>query len=480
VTGGAAPVAARRLLVVSDSDSYTKWGAALASSLPEGWQAELALLLTDVLPSRRQLAAALAGTTWAEPDQRHGPAVAGAAADPTVHGARAPRHVHLDELARLVRELRPDAVLLAFRGPLVRVTAGVLQELDDRPVLIAGFPGLTIPAVPKAIIYREQVDLVVLHSRREVREFTRLAADLPWAPRFGLATLPFLQAGAVDASAAPAPDPEGDVVFAVQAKVPATREERVHLVGVLAEAARRQPARRFIVKVRAVAGEAQTHAETYDLAELMRDPAVARELGFTLPPNLLIQDGPMSAHLARAAALVTVSSTAVLEAIAAGVPALLLDDYGVGPKQLNVVFEGSGLFGDGSALAAGEWRQPEPAWLDDNYFHGAAADDWVDRLTELVTARSAAPLPVLPRRHNLTGGALRRAFERKRMLGPYDRTLLGGASMLVAVPTRAALRAARRVRSRLTGQTPVDPSQPVAEARATARAATRQEHASRP
>jgi hypothetical protein len=498
------------MLVVSDSDSYTKWGAALASRLPEGWHADLALVLSDVLPSERQLASALAGTKWAaaaSPSpgsseaatvgrsrpgsetsseirmpisrQREAELADGSAltvARPS-SGGQAPRRVHLDELAGLVRELRPDAVLLAFRGPLVRVAVGVLHGLEDRPVLIAGFPGLTIPAVPKAIIYREQVDLVVLHSRREVREFTRLAADLPWAPRFGLATLPFLQTRAADASAAPARNPDGDVVFAVQAKVPSTREERVHLIGVLAEAARRRPARRFIVKVRAQAGEAQTHAETFDLAGLMRDPAVTRELGFTLPANLLIEDGPMAAHLARAAALVTVSSTAVLEAIAAGVPALLLDDYGVGPKQLNVVFDGSGLFGDGAALAAGEWRQPEPEWLDDNYFHGPEADDWVVQLTELVAERSAAPLPVLPRRHNLTGGKLRRAFERKRMLGPYDRTLLGGASMVVAVPSRAALRAARRLRARLTGQTTVDPSQPVAEARAAERIAVGQEPA---
>lgn len=416
-------------------------------------------------------------------------------------GGRDPRRVHLDDLATLIRELRPDAVLLAFRGPLVRVAAGVLQQLDDRPVLLAGFPGLTIPAVPKAIIYREQVDLVILHSRREVREFRRLAADLPAAPRFGLATLPFLprRADAADATRSSADadpvnpaDPvetgcnerqsvaaltdradTGDVIFAVQAKVPASREERVHLVGVLAEAARRQPRRRFVVKVRARAGEAQTHAEAFDLGELVRDPAVARELGFTLPPNLLVEDGPMSAHLARAAALVTVSSTAVLEAIAAGVPALLLDDYGLGPKQINEAFVGSGLFGDGEALAAGDWRQPDPAWLEDNYFHGASADDWGQQLAALVAERSAAPLPALPRRHNRTGGALRRAFERKRMLGSYDRSLLGAASLLVAIPSRTALRAARRLRSRLTGRPAADPSQPATEARATADAAAR-------
>ncbi|MRG61063.1 hypothetical protein GE115_14495 [Agromyces sp. CFH 90414] len=422
-----AEAAQRRLLVVSDSDSYTKWGAALASRLPGGWHADLAVLATDVGPSPRQLASALADTRWA---------------------TDAPHRVHLDDLAGLVGELRPDAVLLALRGPLVRVTAPVLHALADRPVLVSGFPGLTIPAVPKAIIYREQVDLVVLHSRREVRDFAALAAGLPAAPAFGLASLAFL----ADAAAVERRADASDVVFAVQAKVPATREERIALVGILGEAARRRPNRRLVVKVRARAGEAQTHAEEHDLAELIADPEVTRELGFTLPPNLVVEDGPMTAHLARAEALVTVSSTAVLEAIAAGVPALLLDDFGVGPKQLNTVFEGSGLFGDGQALAAGEWRTPDPAWLDDNYFHDPADDDWLARLAELLEARDAAPLPVLVRRHNLTGGALRRAFERKKMLGSHDGSALGAVAMGVAIPVRGTVRLARRVVRQLRGQ----------------------------
>ncbi|WP_127794125.1 DUF6716 putative glycosyltransferase [Agromyces sp. LHK192] len=435
---GVAPDAAsRHLLVVGDTDSYLKWGAALATRLPAGWRSDLAILATDVRPSARQLAAALTGTRWA---------------------TDAPHRVHLADLAALVAELRPDAVLLALRGPLVRVVAPHLHALPDRPVLVSGFPGLTIPAVPKATIYREQVDLVVLHSRREVRDFTGVAQALPQRPRFALGTLPFLADAAAASAAAAAPatgsmrGPEAsDIVFAVQAKVPATRDERVALVGILGETARRNPSRRVVVKVRARAGEAQTHLEEFDLGELIADPAVHRELGFTLPANLVIEDGPMAAHLARAAALVTVSSTAVLEAIAAGVPALLLDDFGIGPKQINVVFAGSGLFGDGAALAAGDWRLPEPAWLDDNYFHPASDDDWLVALDELIVERTAAPLPALERRHNLTGGALRRAFERRKMLGSEDREPLGTVAMAFAIPARGAVRAVRRARRVLAG-----------------------------
>lgn len=419
------------LLVVADTDSYVKWGAALASRLPGSWHTELVVLQTPAAPSARQLRVALAGTGFT-----------------TDHA----RTVDLTELAELVDARRPDAVLLALRGPLVRVVVPAIGGSPHRPVLVSGFPGLTIPAEPKAVVYREQVDLIVLHSRREVREFganaIRLGID---TVEFGLATLPFLATtseettGGAEGGSAPDVALGTDLVFAAQAKVPAERADRVRMLGWLADAARRRPNRRVVVKVRARAGEAQTHAETHDYADLLADAAVRAELGGTLPPNLVVEDGPMGEHLSHAAMLVTVSSTAVLEAVARGVPALVIDEFGVDPKLINTVFDGSGLFGSAAALIEGEARHPRPEWLGDNYFHGSEAEDWLLRLDALVARRRAAGLVLAARRHNLAGGALRRAFERKRMLGVYDRSIGGRLAMMVAVPTRWVVRRARRV-----------------------------------
>ncbi|MDR6906815.1 hypothetical protein J2X63_002501 [Agromyces sp. 3263] len=431
------------LLVVADTDSYVKWGAALASQLPDEWEARLVVVATPAQPSARQLRVALAGTRFAP-------------ADVAV--------VELDALGDLVDGLRPDAVLLALRGPLVRVVVPVVGERAGRPVIATGFPGLTIPAARKAVIYRERTDLIVLHSRREVREFRAIADELGVPVGLGLATLPFLRVAARELEPAaarsrpPAPAPNGperirpertDLVFAAQAKVPSERDDRVRLLGWLADAARRRPNRRVVVKVRARAGEAQTHAESWDYADLLADPTVRAQLGGSMPPNLVVEDGPMAEHLARASALVTVSSTAVLEAIAEGVPALVVDEFGVGPRLINTVFVGSGLFGGADDVAAGAARDPDPAWLDDNYFHGPAADDWLARLVELVERRRVEPLPLPPRRHNRVGGAVRRAYERRRMLGPHDRSPGGAAAMVVALPVRWVVRRMHRVRAAL-------------------------------
>lgn len=410
-----------RLLVVADSDSYAKWGAALASRVPDGWASELVVLRTPVEPSARQLRAALAGSVFAP---------------------ESVRSLGLDELVRRIEASRPDVVLLSLRGPLVRVVAPLLGGGERRPVLVSGMPGLTIPAEPKAIVYREQVDLIVLHSRREVREFTANAGALGVPMAFGLSTLPFLpepraSQGADDAA------PPSELVFAAQAKVPAEREERVRMLAALADAARRRPERRVVVKVRARRGEAQTHAEAFDYAELLEDAEVRRSIG-GVPPNLVVEDGPMGEQLRRAGLLVTVSSTAVLEAIASGVSAVAVDDFGVGPKLINTVFEGSGLFGGVDDVAAWAGRLPDRAWLADNYFHGRDADDWTDGLAGLLERRAAGPFPLPVRRHNLSGGALRRAFERKRMLGEFDRSALGAVSVLVAIPARWVVRRLRR------------------------------------
>lgn len=431
--------AARRLLVVGDSDSYVKWGAALASTLPGGWTSRLVVVASPVQPSPRQLVHALAGTRFAPEHARVLP----------LDGR--PGRAGLDEE---LDDFDPHAVLLALRGPFVRVVAPRLLSRRNRPVLVSGFPGLTIPAVPKAVIYREQTDLVVLHSRREVREFRANAAELGVDRMFGLATLPFLAGASAGGAPTQTPAPDArtsastddaapartDVVFAAQAKVPVAREDRLAVLAALAELARREPRRRVVVKVRARAGEAQTHDEAHDYAGLVADLAAAGGM----PQNLVVEDGPMAGHLARAGALVTVSSTAALEAIALDIPTLLIDDFGVSPGMINTVFEGAGLFGSTDDLSAGRFFRAEPGWLADNYFHGAGADDWAARLAALVEAREIVPLRELERRHDLSGGALRTAFERRRMLGGHDRTLSGALAWGVGVPARGVVRRIRR------------------------------------
>jgi len=405
-------------------------GRALAATMPSDWETAVLVLATPVLPSAAQLDAALAGT------------------------GRSPEStaiVSLGSLARRIEALKPDLVLIATRGPVVRVIIRAIASLRGRrPVLVTGLPGLTIPAVRKAIAYRSQADLVVLHSKREIRDFTALALEMGVDQRFGLARLPFIPN--TDAGGTPG----GDIVFAAQAKVPGPREDRLALLGWLAETARRHPERRVVVKVRAVTGEQQTHAETYSYADLMQ------ELTPPPPQNLVVEGGPMAEHLARAGAVVTVSSTAAIEAAALGIPTLVLEDFGVSAAMINLVFVGSGLLGGRDDLVSGRFKSVDPAWGDENYLH--TDDDglgWLDQAHELLARRDTEPFPLKPQRIGRVGWGLRRAWERKNALGPYDVTLSGQLALVVGVPARWGVRRIRRLYRALARVRGAEPAEPV-------------------
>jgi hypothetical protein len=401
----------RRIVAVADTDSYVKWAAALLATLPAEWDASLLVLDTPLVVSDAQLAAALSGSG--------------------LPPGRVTR-VRWEELAPAVRRADADAVLLAARGPLVRVLAREMAALDPRPVMVTGLPGISIPATRKAISYRTQCDLFVLHSRRECRDFSALAREKGMPQRFALASLPFARRSAQTG-------PTGtDLVFAAQAKVPAQREDRLRIARLLRQAALADPSRRVVVKLRASRGEQQTHAERDAYPELLAT------LG-PLPPNLVVSTRAMGHALSSAEGLVTVSSTAAVEAVGRGIPVIALDLFGVGPELINEVLADAGLLGGEEDVVARRFRHPAPQWLGDNYFHDPAEDDWIARAARLIEARDAgllAPRAPLARR----GGALRDAWERASVLGGRDRSVGGVVALAIGVPARAVVRTARRAR----------------------------------
>jgi putative glycosyltransferase DUF6716 len=398
-----------KFIAIADSDSYLKWAAAFLGALPDGTERELILIETPVLPSAAQREAALAV------------------------GGVAPERLFSLPLADLLGALRresPDAVLIALRGPVAAVLIRMIAELPDRPVIVTGLPGISIPATRKALAFRRQADLFVLHSRREIREFTAMSRVYGWTHRFALATLPFVERRTGPAGT--------DLVFAAQALVPPTLDDRARVLRMLIAAAREDPSRRVVIKVRGLAGDRQTHDEVVGYPELLTSIADP-------PANLVVSTAAMSIALNTAQGLMTVSSTAAIEAIARGIPVIALDVFGIGPQLINPVFEGSGLFGGADAVVRREFRHPAPAWLDDNYFHPAEDDDVAPQLEALVAARRHGVLPARePARK--AGGRLRLAWDRKRAFGESDRTVSGAVALAVGTPARATVIAARRVK----------------------------------
>ena len=382
-----------RVLAIADSDSYLKWAAWLLDGAPPDWTASLVVVSSPTSPTPEQVAAALHGTRYAEV---------------------ADRPWTLPRIVATVRRQRPDVVLLACTGPVVEVVADAVIALSTpRPVLVAGLPGISVPATERAVRHRRAVDVLVVHSHRERRDFADLAARGWPRPMVGLARLPFVR----DEPTAPMPTapmptapmptapmptashglgrarqqragaaPRRTVVFAPQAKVPPRKVDRVRiLIGLDALAAQRTDLD-VVVKVRAWASEPQTHRERYPY-DLLWDELVTA--GVVRPDALGFASGSMAEALEQAAAFVTVSSTAALESIARQVPTLVLGDFGVNARMINVVFEGSGLIGTLDDLAAGSFSAPDPRWCRANYFHSPQDEDWL----ALVARAALRPRP---------------------------------------------------------------------------------------
>ena len=297
-----------RVLAISDSDSYLKWSAATLRALPASWSSTQVVVKNPVLPSAEQARTA-----------------AGRPVSVLAYSAL---------LRRLQRE-RPDVVLLAASGPVVAaLTAAPALRAADRPVLVTGLPGISVPATPRAITLRAGCDLFLLHSHREVAEFTALAAELGVPHTFGLATLPFLAAwpagrrrptGRTGRWCSP-PRPRCPCAARTGSRSCwpwPRRARRSSSSGPSAPSGRRTTSR------------GRTRSCT---------PPWSRTAGLE-SDALHFAAGPMTEALAGARGLVTVSSTAALEAMAVGLPVLTLSDFGVGAEMINTVFEGSGCLG---------------------------------------------------------------------------------------------------------------------------------------
>ncbi|MEV4458527.1 DUF6716 putative glycosyltransferase [Microbispora sp. NPDC049633] len=378
-----------RLLAVADSDSYLKWAAGLLDATPRDWVTELAVVRTPIAPSAAQIAAAVSGTRTR--------------ALPPVLPAR--------QLRRAAERFRPDVVLLACTGPVVDALAAETPAgLRPRPVLVSGLPGISVPATEKAWLFRSGCDLFVVHSGREVAEFSGIGTRLGGGGEVALARLPYLDLLSREPGAGGTGGVRDRVVFATQAKVPRRREERERILLALAELGRARPDLDVVVKLRARDDERQTHNERHHYERLW----TALEAEGRVPAGAVrFAAGPMHEHLSHAAGFVTVSSTAALEAIAANVPLLVLSDFGVSAEMINLVFEGSGCLGTLDDLAKADFRVPAEEWCRANYFHDPSAGDWTGRVAALVAAARAGTLE--PARSLLDGPEHAAARRRARL-----------------------------------------------------------------
>ncbi|WP_436992967.1 DUF6716 putative glycosyltransferase [Streptomyces sp. enrichment culture] len=322
-----------RIAVLADSDTRWKWGALTARRLaPQPSPAAPGItgyaLRGRATPTARQLAEAGLGT---------------------------PREVTGAQFLRAVREEAYDVVVLALVGGTVQALLHGLAALPAprRPVVVTGYVGVVYEKLADGLLLRHGADVVLANSPYDARRFRAVYEGVGADPSAVVeARLPFLGG----APHRPVPG-RHTVVFAAQPSVPASRADRLYLLRRLAGHARLHPEREVLLKLRSRPGEHTTHIEELPYQKLART--------LPLPPNARLVYGNMGAVLDRTDLLVTVSSTAALEALHRGVPTAVLTDLGVREALGNHHFVGSGLLTSWDRLDAGEEPVPDPAWLAD-------------------------------------------------------------------------------------------------------------------
>ncbi|MFD4372668.1 DUF6716 putative glycosyltransferase [Streptomyces sp. NPDC058486] len=365
-----------RVAVLADSDTRWKWGALTArritaadtetpgsTSEPTGF-----VLRGRATPTARQLAETGASTA-------------------------APREVTGAEFLREVRDAeargeRYDVVVLALVGGTVRAVLQGLADLglDRRPVIVTGYVGVVYEKLADGLLLRHGADVVLANSRHDADRFRAVYEGVGAGSESVVeAALPFL------GGAPHRPEPGRDtLVFAAQPSVPVTRAERAYVLERLVRHARLHPEREVLLKLRSKPGEHTTHLEEHPYQRLVRD--------LDPPANFRLVYGHMGEVLDRTDLLVTVSSTAALEALHRRIPTAILTDCGVREVNGNHHFIGSGLltsFDRLDRLDRGEAPEPDEEWLARQ---GVASDGGYDSAFDAAREKVATllALPELP------------------------------------------------------------------------------------
>lgn len=328
------PTTQRHLLVVAAYDSQLKWAVGLAREFPsDEW--------TWTVAAPADYRTALSSDQIA------------------AIGCPEPELLAWADLLAAARTA--DCVVLALQGQLVERFTDEMALLrraepaDREPVVVTGWVGIVIEKLVAGYLDRAGSDLVAVNSADNLREFENAARLL------GLPLDNLLLTGLPLLPARPAARREGPirtVVFADQPTIPTQRWDRAYVYQRLIDYATAHPERRVLLKPRHRPWESTFHRMDHHpeqvLAELPKPPS-----------NFALTYEPITELLPSTDLMLTVSSTAGLEAVAAGVRTAFIADLGVHEKHGNQVLLNSGLITTFDDLIADRVPNPQQAWLDD-------------------------------------------------------------------------------------------------------------------
>ncbi|WP_172300532.1 DUF6716 putative glycosyltransferase [Pseudoruegeria sp. HB172150] len=236
-----------------------------------------------------------------------------------------------------------------------------LRHMAGRPCVIAFQGGLDFDP-ERGFANRSRTDSLFIVPKGDIARYRAVAERLDAGAQYlGFGHPTFL---------GPPPVPEDlaarrDVVFFAQALSPATRAGRLFVLRMLAAVARAHPERTVWIKLRHLPHENRDHLHREELPY----PELIAALPGPCPANLRLTAEPMDDVLARAGIGITCTSTAAVDLVRAGVPALVFLDYAenyLDPlvPPMRRLFAESGLIAGVEEVLQLCPKTPETPWLE--------------------------------------------------------------------------------------------------------------------
>ena len=279
----------------------------------------------------------------------------------------------------LERAVASDVVICGLSGPFtLRFTVDLAASVvagEPGPVVVTGWVGVIIEKITAGYLDRVGSDIVAVNCVDDLEHFVTVAQQLDLSSdNLLLSGLPILGSTAAPQRS----DPVRCVLFADQPTVPGPAPERLYLYRRLIDYAYAHPEREVLLKPRHRPGEDTFHTMKHHPEDLLS--------GTESPANFRIDYTPISEILPRVDLLLTMSSTACLEAVGSGCRVGLVLDLGVHERYGNHVFLASGLLRTFDQLIADDLGAPERSWLGSYFFDrpGTATEQIVDRVEKLI------------------------------------------------------------------------------------------------
>lgn len=297
-------------------------------------------------------------------------------------------------------------------------------HVKKRPIVIVGFIGIAMDPLLSAITTRQGADIICVNTKRDYQN------ALEVCQKMGFDTSAIVQTGYPMAkkqsprNLKTLPNSGRRIVFATQPHWP-NLNERIYILWKLVEAASRYPHDTFIVKLRLPPNGRSIHMERYHYEVLFNRMRVQK------PDNLVFQYGNMQSVLDETDILLTVSSTAVVEAIARDIPIAIIRDFGMRNEIGLEHFCGSGAFASLDEVFEGKINALNPHWLEENGFGSndnlQALNNKLEALIQRQESQgqvlpmperylSAANTPYIFRNHHIANGFKKRPIKSLRDL----------------------------------------------------------------